>query len=58
MAHYSFINSQSGMLLPAIPETVNFVNNKLKLGAMLTADFFKRVRNPAFHRKFFSLLNS
>ncbi|CAM3715551.1 hypothetical protein BS639_17070 [Rouxiella silvae] len=56
MAQYSFIKSQGGVLLPATPDTVDFVSNKLKLGALLTADF-KRVRNPAFHRKFFSLLN-
>ncbi len=56
MAQYSFIKSQGGVLLPATPDTVDFVNNKLKLGALVTADF-KRVRNPGFHRKFFSLLN-
>ncbi|EMF5054510.1 DUF1367 family protein [Serratia marcescens] len=38
------------------PDTVDFVTNKLKLGAVVTGEF-KRARNPGLHRKFFSLLN-
>lgn len=56
MAQYSFYKSQGGILVPATPDTVDFVTNKLKLGAVVTGEF-SRVRNPAFHRKFFSLLN-
>lgn len=32
------------------------LQSKIKLGAVLVADF-KQVRNPAFHRRFFALLN-
>ena len=42
--------------MPATPDTVDFVTNKLKLGAVVTGEF-KRARNPGLHRKFFSLLN-
>lgn len=50
------IKQSSGILIPATPETSDFLQSKCKLGAVLVADF-KQVRNPAFHRKFFALLN-
>ncbi|MED5757826.1 DUF1367 family protein [Enterobacter roggenkampii] len=50
------IKQSSGILIPATPETSDFLHSKCKLGAVLVADF-KQVRNPAFHRKFFALLN-
>ncbi len=50
------IKQSSGILIPATPETSDFLQSKCKLGAVLVADF-KQVRNPAFHRRFFSLLN-
>lgn len=50
------IKHQSGFLLPVTPESVDFVQSKIKLGAVLVAEFTK-VRNPAFHRRFFALLN-
>lgn len=43
-------------LSTATPDTVDFVTNKLKLGAVVIGEF-KRARNPGLHRKFFSLLN-
>lgn len=56
MAQYSFIKSAGGVLIPATPDARDFIEKKVKLGAVLYADF-KQARNPAFHRKFFSLLN-
>lgn len=56
MAQLSLIKHSSGILIPATPETSDFLQSKVRLGAVLVADF-KQVRNPAFHRKFFSLLN-
>ena len=56
MAHLQLIKQSSGILIPATPETSDFLHSKCKLGAVLVADF-KQVRNPAFHRKFFALLN-
>lgn len=56
MAQLSLIKHTSGILIPATPETSDFLQSKVRLGAVLVADF-KQVRNPAFHRKFFSLLN-
>ncbi|MFC0227432.1 DUF1367 family protein [Serratia aquatilis] len=56
MAHYSFVKSAGGLLVPATPDARDFLKSKVKFGAVLYADF-KQVRNPAFHRKFFSLLN-
>lgn len=44
-----------GALIPADPQAVDFIS-KLKLGQGVTAAI-KRHRNPAFHRKFFALLN-
>lgn len=56
MAQYSFIKSAGGLLVPATPDARNFLQSKVKFGAVLYADF-KQSRNPAFHRKYFSLLN-
>ncbi|CAM7936335.1 DUF1367 domain-containing protein [Atlantibacter hermannii] len=56
MAQLQLIKQSSGILIPATPETSDFLHSKCKLGAVLVADF-KQVRNPAFHRKFFALLN-
>jgi len=50
------IKQSSGILIPATPETSDFLQSKCKLGAVLEADF-RQLRNPAFHRKFFALLN-
>jgi hypothetical protein len=50
MAQYSFIKSAGGVLIPATPDAQAFINSKVKLGAVLYADF-KQARNPAFHRK-------
>ncbi|OVZ87175.1 hypothetical protein CBW54_10460 [Yersinia kristensenii] len=56
MAQLSFIKSSHDTLTPATPDVRDFLHYKVKLGAILTADF-KQVRNPKFHRKYFSLLN-
>lgn len=56
MAQYSFIKSTGGVLISATPDTRAFINSKVKPGAVLYADF-RQARNPAFHRKFFALLN-
>ncbi|HDL7825136.1 TPA: DUF1367 family protein [Yersinia enterocolitica] len=56
MAQLSFIKSSNETLTPATPDVRDFLHYKVKLGAILTADF-KQVRNPKFHRKYFSLLN-
>lgn len=56
MAQSIFIKSDGGVLIPATPDTRAFINSKVKVGAVLYADF-RRARNPAFHRKFFALLN-
>lgn len=56
MAQLQLIKQSSGILIPATPETSDFLQSKIKLGAVLVADF-KQVRNPAFHRRFFALLN-
>lgn len=56
MAQYSFIKSAGGLLVPATPDAKEFLQSKVKFGAVLYADF-KQARNPAFHRRFFSLLN-
>ncbi|WP_313759000.1 DUF1367 family protein [Atlantibacter hermannii] len=56
MAQLHLIKQSSGVLIPASVETSDFLHFKCKLGAVLIADF-KKVRNPAFHRKFFALLN-
>ncbi|CAI0897669.1 Protein of uncharacterised function (DUF1367) [Serratia grimesii] len=56
MTQLQLIKQSSGILIPASPETSDFLQTKCKLGAVLVADF-KQVRNPAFHRRFFALLN-
>ena len=56
MAQLHLIKQSSGVLIPASVETSEFLHSKCKLGAVLVADF-KKVRKPAFHRKFFALLN-
>lgn len=57
MAHeLQLIKQSSGILIPATPETSDILQSKFKLGAVLVAEF-RQVRNPAFHRRFFALLN-
>ncbi|WP_313083170.1 DUF1367 family protein [Atlantibacter sp.] len=56
MAQLHLMKQSSGVLIPASVETSDFLHSKCKLGAVLVADF-KKVRNPAFHRRFFALLN-
>ncbi|TKI06391.1 DUF1367 family protein [Martelella alba] len=55
MAQHSFIHIQGGYLAPATPDSKAFLA-RLKIGDVLSGEF-KKVRNPAFHRKYFSLLN-
>lgn len=55
MAQHSFIRSAGGVLVPFASDSQDYVN-KLKVGAVVSVDI-KQVRNPKFHRKFFSLLN-
>lgn len=50
------IKHHSGLLIPATPETSDILQSKTRLGDILVAEF-RRVRNPAFHRRFFALLN-
>ncbi|HFN6476410.1 TPA: DUF1367 family protein [Citrobacter freundii] len=50
------IKHHSGILIPATPETSDILQSKTRLGDVLVAEF-RRVRNPAFHRRFFALLN-
>ncbi len=56
MAQLSFIKASNDTLIPADPDTRDFLHSKVKLGDVLTSEF-KKVRNPRFHRKYFSLLN-
>ncbi len=56
MAQLQLIKHSSNILIPATVETSDFLQSKCKLGAVLEADF-RQLRNPAFHRKFFALLN-
>ncbi|HCP5563894.1 TPA: DUF1367 family protein [Escherichia coli] len=56
MAQHSFIRVSGGSLIPATPDTQRWLTERVKPGAVVYADF-KQARNPAFHRKFFSLLN-
>ncbi|MCT9843714.1 DUF1367 family protein [Leclercia adecarboxylata ATCC 23216 = NBRC 102595] len=56
MAQLQLIKNSAGTLIPASAETSELLQSKIKLGAVLVADF-KQVRNPAFHRRFFALLN-
>lgn len=50
------IKHHSGILIPATPETSDILQSKTRLGDVLVAEF-RRERNPAFHRRFFALLN-
>ncbi|WP_336222794.1 DUF1367 family protein [Enterobacter bugandensis] len=50
------IKHHSGILIPATPETSDILQSKIRLGDVLIAEF-RRVRNSAFHRRFFALLN-
>lgn len=56
MAQLQLIKQSSGILIPATAETSDILQSKIKLGAVLEADF-RQLRNPAFHRRFFALLN-
>lgn len=56
MAQLHLIKQSQGLLIPATQETSEFLQSKCKLGSVLEADF-KLVRNPAFHRRYFALLN-
>lgn len=56
MAQLQLIKQSSEILISATPETREVLQSKFKLGDVLVAEF-KRVRNPAFHRRFFALLN-
>ena len=56
MAQLHLIKHSQGILIPATPETSDFLQSKCKLGAVLEADY-KLVRNPTFHRRYFALLN-
>ncbi|HGM7056759.1 TPA: DUF1367 family protein [Serratia marcescens] len=55
MAQYSYTKTAGNLLVPTTREARDFLQSK-KIGSVLYADF-KQARNPAFHRKFFSLLN-
>lgn len=55
MAQYSYIKTAGDLLVHATRDARDFLCSK-KLGSVLYADF-KQARNPAFHRKLFSLLN-
>ncbi|BEO27465.1 hypothetical protein SMQC21_10450 [Serratia marcescens] len=55
MAQHSYTKTAGNLLVPTTREARDFLQSK-KIGAVLYADF-KQARNPAFHRKFFSLLN-
>ena len=54
MAELSFIKTSAG-LVPHTDQDKE-VYNRWKMGAVISGNF-KQVRNPQFHRKFFSLLN-
>lgn len=55
MAHIQLVKqTSSGLLLPATPESCDFLH-QIKIGEWIHADF-KRVRNYAFHKRFFKLL--
>jgi len=56
MAQLQLIKHSFNILIPATPETRELLQSKIKLGAVLIAEF-KQVRNAAFHRRFFALLN-
>ncbi|EAP7666021.1 DUF1367 family protein [Salmonella enterica] len=55
MVHLQLVKqTSSGILLPATPESGDFLRS-VKIGEWIHADF-KRVRNYAFHKRFFKLL--
>ncbi|MBJ4957761.1 DUF1367 family protein [Salmonella enterica subsp. enterica serovar Goldcoast] len=56
MAQLQLIKQSSGILIPATPETSDFLHSRCKLGSVLVAEF-RQVRNPAFHRRFCALIN-
>lgn len=56
MAQLQLIQPSHGVLIPATPESRDFLRDKCKPGTVLVADF-RKPRNSAFHRKFFALLN-
>lgn len=56
MAQLQLIKQSSGILIPATLETSEILQSKIKLGDIPVAEF-KQIRNPAFHRRFFALLN-
>lgn len=56
MAQLSFIKASNDTLIPATPDTRDFLHSKIKVGDILTSDF-KKARNARFHRKYFALLN-
>lgn len=56
MAQLQLIKQSSGILIPATAETSDILQSKIRLGAVPEADF-RQLRNPAFHRRFFALLN-
>ena len=57
MAHeLQLIKHHSGILVPATLGASEILQSQIKLGDVLVAEF-KRIRNPAFHRRFFALLN-
>nr|WP_262853874.1 DUF1367 family protein [Klebsiella aerogenes] len=47
MVQLHLIKQAQGILIPATPETSDFLQSKCKLGAFLEAEY-KLVRNPAF----------
>ncbi|MGC5527466.1 DUF1367 family protein [Salmonella enterica] len=47
LAHeLQLIKQSSGIVIPATPETSEILQSKIKLGAVLVAEF-RQVRNPA-----------
>lgn len=55
MASLSLLKISSGVLIPMSDQDKEYVS-KIKAGSVICADF-RKVRNAAFHRKFFSLLS-
>lgn len=55
MTNIVLMKAAGGALIPADQQAIDYIA-KLKLGAAVTATV-KRQRNPAFHRRFFALLN-
>lgn len=55
MKEITLTKTAGGALIPNDPQAADYIS-KLKLGGSITASVRKQ-RNPAFHRKFFALLN-